>query len=274
MSLQSQRIERDMLNVTNKVQDAYSSVRATVNNTRRRFVEISYPAIDILSPLMTDLSDFQRAVRGIVDTYLKIYVSDDGVEQGRPVASRTRKARTPGVLASIGRRAEMSQLHLIYMLKIVRVVIQVAVLYSAEHIFAEYYMRTMHVRTVGDPEILNDVPLEQPRARLTRLLWIFSGIDAVAQLVLIVSLVVVFYTYAKPGNSFAIDGSLITSYLVDSVTHSLVIIIVGYTLANVMMVKRFFEYPSRGLAVSKAYRNIMMTILIASTAVPYSMLFT
>lgn len=82
------------------------------------------------------------------------------------------------------------------------------------------------------------------------------------------------YTYYKPTNSFVLDGAFITDFMLDSILHTIVLLVVGFIIAQIMMKKRYFDYPSHGLVVSKAYRNIMIAVVVTSAAIPYSFIFT
>jgi hypothetical protein len=81
------------------------------------------------------------------------------------------------------------------------------------------------------------------------------------------------YTYAKSSNTFVIDSAFISDIIIEFVMQTLIFTVLGFVIAKIMMKKRFFEYPTRGIAVSKAYRNMMMSIAVVTTAIPYTMLF-
>jgi len=274
--LKTQR-EKELNKVRDNLSVARKKLMLNLKEVRKNLVTISYPTIGLYSNVLEDFSDFQRMVERILDNYVSVNVVDeDDDEAGRSALNSKRgstRLSSKGFLTILANRASISQVHIIYMIKLIRTITQLLILYVTEYIFAEHYMRKVHVNTLNDPDALDDVPLKHPDASLVSFLLIFLVLDIIIQVIILVALVIVMYTYAKSSNTFVIDSAFISDIIIEFVMQTLIFTVLGFVIAKIMMKKRFFEYPTRGIAVSKAYRNMMMSIAVVTTAIPYTMLF-
>jgi hypothetical protein len=145
---------------------------------------------------------------------------------------------------------------LMYALKGARMVSQVAALFVAQKAFAETYVRDTVVGGKDPPQ-------------LSRMLLLFLGIDATLQLGVLLVLVLLSYTHCRPDNAYAIDDEFIVTFLMEYFVTTTAVWIIGTLFAQIMRNKRYFEYPSQGRVVGRAYRDLMIGTCIVFGSVPF-----
>jgi hypothetical protein len=227
--------------------------------------------------VVKDLGHFYNLVKDIVNTYLNIIDIDDedsGIDrEERMRALDMKHVSDPSVSLILLTHSKTSELHLIYLLKFCRLAGQIGSIYVSEKVFAEHYMKRVHLPNVTDPDRANDIPIIEPGASLLTMLWMFLGIDATIQILIMISLIAMNYTYAKESNTFSIDNDLIVSYITDYFVSTIIILIVGYVTAKVLMVNKYFSYPTNGGANGKAFRDIIIGTCAVSSVIPFSLVF-
>jgi hypothetical protein len=149
---------------------------------------------------------------------------------------------------------------LLYLLKGIRLIVQVAALFAAQKVFTETYTRVRHVEGADPPHMHS-------------MLFMFLSIDATFQMIVLVILVLISYTYKNPSNTLILDDALIQTFLVEYFISTSVLYVLGVLAARLLRSKRYFDYPNKGIIVGKAYRDIMTTVCTATFLIPFFILF-
>jgi hypothetical protein len=146
------------------------------------------------------------------------------------------------------------------LLKLTRLAVQVGALFVAQKVFSEAYVRAMYAE--GSPE-----PPE-----LRGMLFMFLSVDATAQLVITLLVVLASYVYKTDANSFALDDEFVATLLGEYFISTVVLLVFGLLFAAMLKRKRYFHYPDQGGAVSSAYRDLLVGVCAVSACMPYSAL--
>lgn len=70
-----------------------------------------------------------------------------------------------------------------------------------------------------------------------------------------------------------INASSISAFALDVFGTSLVIFLIGTTIAEVMYTKKYFSYKDEGLRAIRAYKDMMLYITIIGNCIPFGIFF-
>jgi hypothetical protein len=275
-----QHSTKEFLRIVDDIRSSYIELGTTVQKVRSMLIKTSYPDIQIYSNIIDEFADFSKSIQKLIDEYLKIdpisklQAPFDG-QPGKPEHTFRASNRNynPPIIRTLRVQIKVHNIFYLYILKIIRCLFQLGALYLAEKIFVEHYMNDVHLNNLKDPESLNDIPMPSPKAKLTTLIWLFLAIDAAAQVIFTVSLIVLSYTYARVNTTFILDNNMLIEYIRDSTISDIVFTLVAFIIAKRVMIRKYFEYPTKGITATKAYTKMLNRICIVNNAIPYTMIF-
>lgn len=275
-----QHSTKEFLRIVDDIRSSYIELGTTVQKVRSMLIKTSYPDIQIYSNIIDEFADFSKSIQKLIDEYLKIdpisklQAPFDG-QPGKPEHTFRASNRNynPPIIRTLRVQIRVHNIFYLYILKIIRCLFQLGALYLAEKIFVEHYMNDVHLNNLKDPESLNDIPMPSPKAKLTTLIWLFLAIDAAAQVIFTVSLIVLSYTYARVNTTFILDNNMLIEYIRDSTISDIVFTLVAFIIAKRVMIRKYFEYPTKGINATKAYTKMLNRICIVNNAIPYTMIF-
>ena len=217
-----------------------------------------------------------RAVRDVVMAATQGKVADGThdlpamqltVEARRDILEQHQAARAVQPDTVLTRLAQDGVTNLIYGLKLLRLVVQLTALAVVQRAYAQEHAS----RVVG-------MAAEAPK--LTRMLFMFLGVDACLQtltlLVLVLILMVNRQTHQHDGavlQRFVIDEWFIQAFLVEYCVTTALLVAVGLPLSGFMQHKRYFMVHMDGEGVSKAYRDILGGVCCVLCVLPFHALF-
>jgi hypothetical protein len=275
-----QHSTKEFLRILDDIRSSYIELGITVQKVRSMLIKTSYPDIQIYSNIIDEFADFSKSIQQLIDEYLKIdpisklQAPFDG-QPGKPEHTfrATNRNYNPPIVRTVRIQIKVHNIFYLYILKIIRCLFQLGALYLAEKIFVEHYMNDVHLNNLKDPESLNDIPMPTPKAKLPTLIWLFLAIDAAAQVIFTVSLIVLSYTYARVNTTFILDNNLLIEYIRDSTISDIVFTLIAFIIAKRVMIRKYFEYPTKGITATKAYTKMLNRICIVNNAIPYTMIF-
>lgn len=150
---------------------------------------------------------------------------------------------------------------LMYVLKGLRLLLQVVALFAAQKIFTEAYVSATSAGDRSSPP------------KMTSMLYTFLAIDATFQLFVLLILVLLSYLYKRPDNTYIIDDDFIMTFLVEYFVTTVSVAVLGAVFARLMRGKRYFEYATQGIGVIQAYRDVMIGTCAIVSFMPFFLLF-
>jgi len=162
---------------------------------------------------------------------------------------------------------------LMYALKVSRFVIQLFALWGANRMYAEAYIR--HVASNPPVGAAGGASLRPPPPSLSSLLLVFLGIDATAQLVTLLVLVMLSRLGSSSSSSsylHVIDDEFLQTFLIDYFVTTATIALLGYLLGRLMRRKAYFDLQGSGLRASEGYAAMMAGVCFAVDAIPFFLL--
>lgn len=150
---------------------------------------------------------------------------------------------------------------LLQAIKAARFFIQIGAAFVAQKVFNESYIRKVFAEGRDPPP-------------LTSMLYLMASIDATAHLLIVVVLVLSSFAFKTDLNTFIVDDILLGDLLTEFAVSSLVFIIIGMLMADILRRKRYFQYADQGQVVSSAYRSVLLSLCAVNFVVPYSMLIS
>jgi hypothetical protein len=151
---------------------------------------------------------------------------------------------------------------LMYVLKGVRLMFQIGALFVAQKVFSENYVKAIFADGDKDPP------------HLSRMLYLFMSMDATLQLFVLAILVLLSYISKRPDNTYIIDDEFIVTFLMEYFITTVSISALGLVFARIMRKKRYFDYQTQGITVSRAFRDIMVGTCAVMFGIPFFMVFS
>ena len=182
-------------------------------------------------------------------------------QAGSAASGRNTPRRSRGLVGTVTRALSDAGVQAKLLLKGVRLAVQVFALYVAQKVFNESYTRTVYGEGEDPPE-------------LRSMLFMFLSVDATAQLLLMLIVVLLSYVFKASDNTFALDDDFVALFLAEYFVSTVALLVIGLLFASLLRQKKYFDYPNQGSAVSSAYRDLMMGVCAVSCLVPYGVLFS
>lgn len=146
---------------------------------------------------------------------------------------------------------------LIYALKFLRFLTQLASLHVTVRVFREAYVRSVYAQR-GDPPLI------------WAMLGLFLGIDLTAQVVLVLLLILL--TSPGGGISNLVNDNFMVLLLTDALASSAAVGILGAILAKFVWRKTYFQYKKNGVGTIKCYADMLVGVCAVAAVVPFFML--
>lgn len=150
---------------------------------------------------------------------------------------------------------------LLQLIKVFRLFMQIGAIYVAQKVFNESYVRKVFSEGRDPPP-------------LTSMLFLMLSIDATAHLMIVILLVLSNFAFKRDDNTYLVDDAFLSEVLTEFAVSSLVLILLGMMIADILRRKRYFQFADQGQIVSIAFRSSLMYICIINFVVPYSMLIS
>ena len=259
------QVNRDIERIRNGVRRMHAGVKGSI----LKLALLSAPRDGAFAIYFHDLV-MPRLTRVVasLDEHIKLYMvsdltaEDDTVLQRAEHSRKLELMRTSTINTSdvVKYKFADTSVNLMYLLKGVRLVLQVGAMYLAQKIFVEGYVTTTVVDKKDPPE-------------LTRMLYMFMCMDATLQLLILLILVLLSYANKRPENTFIVDDDFLTTFLAEYFVTTVATFVLGSVFAKLMRVKRYFEYPKQGTVTTRAYRDIMIGVCAVMFAIPFFVLF-
>ena len=259
-------VTRDIVAARSRVRHVQQLVRGNI----RMIAATAVAHESAMNSFVTDnvgprLDNVVESLDTNIAQYMRIETSyDDDTQLLRTERSIQKDAlsrATIGLGTVIRRKLEDSSAGVFYGLKGARLIGQVGAIYVAQKVFSERYVSMMYVDGKTQPP------------DLSYMLWLFLGIDATLQLMVLLIIVLLSYARKNVKNSFAIDDEFLMSYLVEYFITTSIITTFGLLLGKLMQKKVYFDYPAKGSVVESAYRDIMIGICVVMCIIPFFILF-
>ena len=266
------QVEREIINKRQEVHAALQVVRSGI----LEILTSGAPHLGKLGVFMHDvvIPRLQNVMVSL-DTNVKRYMKTDysaGMELSREERSHKMELMqntriTPSRIVQY-KFAETS-VSLMYVLKLVRVISQVAALFAAKNFFSEIYMAAVYAD--GTPTAEGAGGPAPPD--MTRLLYMFLAIDATVQLFILMVLVMLSFANKSQDNTYVIDDDFLMTFLAEYFITTVAIATLGVLFAKLMRNKKYFHYPTQGVTVVRAYRDIMVGVCGVVGVIPAFLLF-
>jgi hypothetical protein len=130
-------------------------------------------------------------------------------------------------------------------------------LYLTSKIVQETYVNNVFVNNKDPPS-------------LYKFLLVFFSLEVGLILMLLVVLFLLQYVFDKAGD-FVINMPLIQKFVFDLICSNGLILVIGFIIAAVMMKKKYFRYKTDGLRAIRSLQEVLMSVAIVITAVPFFM---
>ncbi len=296
----------EIRSAASEIQRAILGARTTLRRTywdlRRALAEVLQLPVVQLPPrvvqfVVAGLQPRLETVMGSLNERLKLYMTiradDDRVVDLRE-KERERELRVltdPTPAETLAYRFSDLGVQLLYALKAVRFGSQLIALRAATSSYSELFNRRVYAEGGTPPH-------------LSRLLYMFLGIDATIQLMVLLSLVVVSYGLPVPGSltvdlkklreqakrqggsfdapaeakeapaypAFAIDDDFISSFLADYFMSTVATLALGLLVGRLFRRKKFFDLATLGATSVRAYTLVLTGACAVFGAVPFFML--
>ncbi len=214
----------------------------------------------IMRLMLPRVQAFQRALDAGVAPYLAMVAG--AAARGDPLAAAAQLSPSflPAAASGLAARLADPGAVLLVALKALRLLIQAGALYVAEKVFAQRLVRRVYGEGDNPPKLYG-------------MLLTFMCLDATMQVLAVLLLVLLSYVCKTGTNSFAVDDSLLVAYMADFFSGTLAVGALGLVLASLLRRKRYFEYPTQGRVVCRAYRDMMLGACGAVALVPFFAFF-
>jgi hypothetical protein len=113
---------------------------------------------------------------------------------------------------------------------------------------------------------------KQAPPSLMSFMWIFFGFDLAFHVFMLVLLSLSSYLFKSESNAFPVDNFLLTKFTFDYLVSTLVIMVVGVLIGNIIREKKYFRYKHEGQRGIRAFAEIMKTVSTSITMLPLFML--
>ena len=130
-------------------------------------------------------------------------------------------------------------------------------LYLTSKIVQETYVNNVFVNNKDPPS-------------LYKFLLVFFSLQVGLILMLLVVLFLLQYVFDKAGD-FVINMPLIQKFVFDLICSNGLILVIGFIIAAVMMKKKYFRYKTDGLRAIRSLQEVLMSVAIVITALPFFM---
>ena len=144
--------------------------------------------------------------------------------------------------------------------KVLRMVFSYASLLIAKNFSAQIYMEKVLVNGDNPPA-------------LTNLLFLYIIVEVIMVVIFLALLMAVDHSF-KLGLLNEEDNLLITYIVPDYIISIMLIISIGTIIGNKMYMKKYFLYKDDGLRAIRAYSEMMLTISILTSIVPFNFMIT
>jgi hypothetical protein len=182
--------------------------------------------------------------------------------------------------AMFGYRFAEPATQVMYALKILRFFGQLAALWAARRVYSEAYTRHVHAAAPGAGESLG-VPPSPPPA-LSKMLFVFLGVDATLQLMTLLALVVVSHfggdrdaeamRRGRASKLLVVDDEFLQAFLADYFLTTAAIAAFGALVSRLMRRKAYFDLLHSGKRAADGYGAFMAGACAVFGAVPFFML--
>jgi hypothetical protein len=201
----------------------------------------------------------------IVSKYMtQSIVPGEDVMLGREERSRKTRLMNNATISPtdiVSYKVSETSVSLMYVLKGMRLILQVVALFAAQKIFTETYVAATAGGDRSNPP------------KMGSLLYTFLAIDATFQLFVLLILVLLSYLNKRPDNTYIIDDDYIMTFLIEYFVTTVTLATLGFVFASLMRSKRYFEYATQGIGVIRSYRDIMIGTCAVVQCIPFFMLF-
>lgn len=152
------------------------------------------------------------------------------------------------------------QFLILYAIKIIRCFFNYISFFIATRIFTPIYEEYVYDKKQNPPS-------------LSLYLLIFLVLDLSLNLFMIVILFLLKFMFKSESNTFPIDNNLFIMYGVDYTSCTLVSIILGLLLGNIIKNKRYFAYKYEGTRGIRAFESMMLRVSIIINMIPFFMIY-
>jgi hypothetical protein len=201
----------------------------------------------------------------IVSKYMtQSIMPGEDVTLGREERSRKTRLMNNATISPtdiVSYKVSETSVSLMYVLKGLRLILQVVALFAAQKIFTETYVAATAGGDRSNPP------------KMGSLLYTFLAIDATFQLFVLLILVLLSYLNKRQDNTYIIDDEYIMTFLVEYFVTTVTLATLGFVFASLMRSKRYFEYATQGIGVIRSYRDIMIGTCAVVQCIPFFMLF-
>ena len=292
-------VTRDVRNASSNIQRAILSARASVRRTywdmRRSFMNvISFPLTSISKRMMLFLTlSIQPRMQDVLDDlhqrlkrYLSIpYDSDRLVQGAERMQERHLQVLSEATIGeTISYRFKDLSAQIMYCLKVLRFAGQLVAMRAASASYMEAFNTAVITR--GDPP----PPLSQ-------LLYVFLGVDATIQLLVLLAVVLLAYGLPVPSTltvdrekktrvdegkaksqraeidaAFVLDNDFIAAFLADYFMSTAALAAVGLLLGHLFHSKKYFDLAAQGSTTVNAFMVVLTGACATVGAVPFFMM--
>lgn len=252
--------------------------REVVRNLLREVVKASSRVNRKTASLDESMGDFAELIllpylspiKAQWDTCIEIYLKpmtkehdDRNIISGAEIKVRDNAIQraAPQSLDNVAASLSSGGTFLIQILKVFRLFMQIGAAFIAQKVFNESYVRKVFSEGRDPP------PLKS-------MLFLMLSIDATSHLMLVLVLVLASFAFKTETNTFIVDDIFLADVLTEFALSSMVLIVMGLMVADVMRKKRYFQYADQGSVVSAAYRSAILYICVVNFVVPFSMLIS
>lgn len=144
--------------------------------------------------------------------------------------------------------------------KVLRMVISYASLLIAKNFSAQIYMEKVLVNGDNPPA-------------LTNLLFLYIVVEVIMVVIFLALVMAVDHSF-KLGLMNDKDNLLTTYIIPDYIISTMLNITIGSIIGNKMYIKKYFLYKDDGLRAIRAYSEMMLTISILTSIVPFNFMIT
>ena len=229
-----------------------------------------------------------QAVNSTLQSVMKSYMTsrwepDEAAAVGNEEKRSTREASSRSRVSAgtmLGYRIAEPATQVMYALKILRFFGQLAALWAARHVYSEAYTRHVHGTASLAGESIGSPP--PPPPALSKMLFVFLGVDATLQLMTLLALVVVSHfggdrdadamRRGRASKLLVVDDEFLQAFLADYFLTTAAIAAFGALVAQLMRRKAYFDLVNSGKRAADGYGTVMAGACAVFGAVPFFML--
>ncbi len=229
-----------------------------------------------------------QAVNSTLQSVMKSYMTsrwepDEAAAVGNEEKRSSHEASSRSrVRAStmLGYRIAEPATQVMYALKILRFFGQLAALWAARRVYSETYTRHVHGAASLAGESIGSPP--PPPPALSKMLFVFLGVDATLQLITLLALVVISHfggdrdadamRRGRASKLLVVDDEFLQAFLADYFLTTAAIAAFGALVAQLMRRKAYFDLVNSGNRAADGYGTVMAGACAVFGAVPFFML--